>query len=151
MPLFDPPRTTDGLMRAEPPPSFVDLLTRTGLATDADLRRAAPRARRLARGLPLFESVWVDALVQGRVLSPFQAGEINAGRGRRLRVGPYVLCEPLPWPDYAASYRARRADNGRAVRLAVIEANRPDAEGILPRLGAWPLPESGFPGASLPQ
>jgi len=123
-------------MRAEPPPSFVELLSRTGLATEADLRRAAPRARRLARGLPLFESVWVDALVQGRVLSPFQAGEINAGRGPRLRLGPYVLCEPLPWPDYVASYRARRADTGRAVRLAVIEASGPDAEGMLARLEA---------------
>jgi len=123
-------------MRAEPPPSFVDLLTRTGLATDAELRRAAPRARRLARGLPLFESVWVDALVQGRVLTPFQASEINAGRGRRLRLGPYVLCEPLPWPDYVASYRARRADTGQPVRLAVIEPGESDAEEILSRLEA---------------
>jgi eukaryotic-like serine/threonine-protein kinase len=121
-------------MRTEPPPNLVELLKRTGLATDADLRRAAPRTRRLARGLPLFESVWGDALVQARALTSFQAGEIEAGRGERLRVGPYLLREPLAWPDYVASYRARRADNGAAVRLAVIEAERPDAEEILLRL-----------------
>jgi len=123
-------------MRAEPPRNLVELLKGAGLATDADLRRAVPRVRRLARGLPLFESVWIDALLQGRVLTPFQAGQLNAGRGRRLRLGPYVLCEPLPWPDYVASYRARRADTGQPVRLSVIDAGRPGAEEVLSRLEA---------------
>ena len=33
------------------------------------------RVRRLARDLPQFESVWVDALAQARILTPFQAAE----------------------------------------------------------------------------
>ena len=88
--------------------------------------------RRLARDLPRFESVWVDALLQARVLTPFQAAEINAGRGQSLRVGPYVLCERLPHPHYVACYRARNVDSEQPVQLAVVEDPGP----ILPDLEA---------------
>ena len=69
------------------------------------------RVRRLARDLPAFESVWVDALAQARKLTPFQAAQINAGRGESLAVGPYVLAAPLPGTgSFAATYRARQRD-----------------------------------------
>ena len=77
-------------MRPEPPAQLVDLLARLELATPEQLRRAAPRVHRLARDLPLFESVWIDALAQARVLTPFQAAELNAGRGDALRIGTLV-------------------------------------------------------------
>lgn len=63
------------------------------------------RVRRLARDLPRFESVWVDALSQARILTPFQAAELNAGRGPSLRVGTYVILERLAHPYYVACYR----------------------------------------------
>ena len=73
----------------------------------------ASRARRLARGLPLFESVWIDALAQARVLTAFQASEINARRGELLRVGPYVLDRPLGSLQYAQSYAAHAVGTGK--------------------------------------
>ena len=76
---------------------------------------ARSAARR--RGLPDFESAWVDALAQARVITPFQAAEINAGRGEALAVGPYVIARPLPSPGYAACYRAKSCRAGRDVRL----------------------------------
>ena len=110
-------------MREPPPPQLVALLERLGLATEAQVGRMAGRVRRLAGELPRFESVWVDALAQARVLTPFQAAEINAGRGERLRIGPFVLCERLAWPNYVACYRAvsRRAPgvSPGMVRLAL--------------------------------
>ncbi len=112
-------------MREQPPPQLIALLENLGLATAAQVHRMSGRVGRLARDLPRFESVWVDALAQQRILTPLQAAEINAGRGRRLRVGPYVLCESLPWPYYAAGYRARQVGTSESVRLTIVE-NRAD-------------------------
>ena len=90
---------------------LVEMLERLGLATAAQVARMGRRVRRLAGDLPQFESVWVDALAQARVLTPFQAAEINAGRETSLRVGPYLLCHRLPYPHYVATYRAREVDS----------------------------------------
>jgi len=109
-------------MRESPPPQLIALLERLNLATEAQVRRMGRRVTRLAGELPRFESVWVDALAQARILTPLQAAEINAGRGPSLRVGPYVLCERLLWPNYVACYRARRLDSGAIVRLVVDDA-----------------------------
>jgi len=108
-------------MRDCPPPQLVALLEHLGLATAAQFQRIGGRARRLARGLPPFEMVWVDALAQARILTPFQASEINAGRGRDLRIGPYVLCDRTHFCYYAPGYRARRLDTQETVQLTVLE------------------------------
>lgn len=125
-------------MREEPPKPLVELLDRLHLATAEQVRAVSGRVRRLAQDLPLFESVWVDALAQARVLTPFQAAEINAGRGDAIRVGPYVISQPVASPAYAACYVAREAASGRWVRLAVGSADaRAEAlAGLLPRLVA---------------
>ncbi len=107
-------------MRGEPSPNLVSLLARLKLATADDLRGVASRVRRLAGELPDFESVWVDALAQARVLTPFQAAEINAGRGDTLVKGPYVISKPLSGPHYAACFEARQPDSPRRVRLYVV-------------------------------
>ncbi len=121
-------------MREKPPPQLVALLERLGLATAGQVGRVGCRVRRLARDLPRFESVWVDALAQARILTPFQAAEINAGRGEALRIGPYVLCRRLTWPNYVNCYRARRPDTVEVVRLAVVDGAGGRGEEILGRL-----------------
>src|SRR5574340_1087229 len=109
-------------MREQPPPELIALLERLGLADAARVQRAGHAVRRLARDLPRFESLWVDALAQASILTPWQAAEINAGRGTPLRVGPFLLEEPLSWPEYVGSYRARRHGSGEVVRLAVADS-----------------------------
>ena len=104
-------------MAEQPPAALVATLEHLGLATADEIARMGPRVRRLARDLPRFESVWVDALSQARILTPFQAAELNAGRGPSLRVGPYVILERLAHPYYVACYRGaerRFARNGAA-------------------------------------
>ena len=123
-------------MREPPPQALIELLERLGLATAAQVRAMRRRVRRLARDLPLLESVWVDALAQARILTPLQANQINAGRGQTLAVGPYVLCRALGCPGYAAFYRARPRESGEAVRLAVIDPLAGDAERITDGLEA---------------
>ena len=103
------------------------LLERLKLATPAQVCGVTRLARRLAEGLPLFESVWVDALAQVRLLTPFQAAEINAGRGPRLKVGPFVLTQRLPSLGYAEAYRAREIASGKTVRLTIAVAEGPGA------------------------
>ncbi len=108
-------------MREAPPSNLIEQLQRLRLASPQQVRGMAGRVRRLARDLPLFESVWVDALAQARILTPFQAAQLNAGRGNLLRVGPYVLCQSLAVSGYVASYLARESKSHQLVRLAVAE------------------------------
>ena len=114
-------------MPERPPMELVDTLESLGLATAEQVARMERRVRRLAGDLPRFESVWVDALAQARLLTPFQATELNAGRGRRLRVGDYVLCDRLPYPLYAEGYRARRVETREMSRLVVVESRQSDS------------------------
>jgi serine/threonine protein kinase len=111
-------------VRAAPSAELVDLLTRLKLATPAQLRAAHRPARRLAKDLALFDSVWVDALVQTRVLTPYQAMQINRGSGDNLRVGPFVLIAPWPAASFGNCYRARDVATGRTVRLVVVEGSK---------------------------
>jgi len=49
-------------MSEQPPVELVAMLERLGLASAGQVARMNRRVRRLARDLPRFESVWVDAL-----------------------------------------------------------------------------------------
>ncbi|MBU4398550.1 MAG: protein kinase [Planctomycetes bacterium] len=135
-------------MSEQPPKELVATLESLGLATAGQVARMGRRVRRLAGDLPRFESVWVDALAQARLLTPFQAAELNAGRGRRLRVGPYVLCQRLPYPLYAAGYRARHVETREMARLAVIEDGGTRLDEIIQRLEHQVAGEPATPRSS---
>ncbi|NUQ64869.1 MAG: protein kinase [Pirellulales bacterium] len=109
-------------MHAEPTAELVGLLERLGLASADRVRSVRSRVAGLARDLPLFESVWVDALLQCRVLTPYQAAEINAGRGEALAIGPYVIGRRIGSAGYADWFLARHRDSGARVRLALASA-----------------------------
>ena len=117
-----------------PPVELVATLERLGLATAEQAARMGRRVGRLAKDLPRFDSVWIDALAQARVLTPFQAAELNAGRGNSLRLGPYLLCQRLAHPSYVACYRAKNVESGETVRLAIVENAGPRADAILEQL-----------------
>lgn len=109
-----------GAMRAEPSAELIGLLERLDLAGADRVRSLRGRVKRLARDLPLFESVWVDALQQQRILTPYQATQINAGRGESLAVGPYVLCRPAGSLGYGEVFLARRRRSRDLVRLTLL-------------------------------
>ncbi len=117
-------------MRDEPSPDLVKKLAATGLATREQLFDARRHARRLARDLPLFESVWVDALVQARTLTPYQATEINAGHTTQLRVGPYVIRQVLSQLSYGTCYAAREIDTSCDVWLVVLHGLQNDHDSV---------------------
>lgn len=61
----------------------------------------------MATDLPAFDSVWIDALVQMRKLTPFQAKILESQDPRRLKVGPCVLVERLGGGFHGTTYLAR--------------------------------------------
>ena len=65
------------------------------LCTARELRRCASCVRRLASDLPGFDSVWLDALVQRRVLTSFQARSIEAQEYDRLTIGPSIVLDQV--------------------------------------------------------
>ncbi len=80
----------------EPPSeSLQQLLAECGLCRRGELRRCRGRVRRLVQDLPAFDSVWIDALVQARVLTGYQARVLSSNDPGRLRVGSHVLLERL--------------------------------------------------------
>jgi hypothetical protein len=118
-------------MRDEPPQHLIDLLARLHLATAEQVRAARRRARGLARGLPLMESAWVDALARAKVLTRFQANELNAGRGEKLLVGGYVIQKQLHAARNWTTLVAIDSVTKRVVHLTVdatskIDVNEPD-------------------------
>jgi hypothetical protein len=56
--------------------------------------------------LPLFDFLWIDALQQLRVFTPYQASEIHAGRGAHLLVGKYAIQSALANSGYAQALTA---------------------------------------------
>lgn len=108
-------------MRDTPPDTLVTALGELGLAEPGQIAAVGHRVRRLARELPGFEVVWIDALVQQRVLTHFQAAQVHAGHSKRLAVGPHVLDGQLARLGYATCYRARERATGRRVALIVSE------------------------------
>lgn len=79
------------------PPSrqLQQVLLSKKLCSARELRRCASRVRRLASDLPGFDSVWLDALVQRRVLTSFQARSIEAQEYDRLTIGPSIVLDQI--------------------------------------------------------
>ncbi|MES2790014.1 MAG: serine/threonine-protein kinase [Planctomycetota bacterium] len=108
----------------EPPSApLLKLLRELRLCTPADLRRCRARVRRMATDLPAFDSVWIDALVQLRRLTPFQAQILESPHPERLRVGPCVLVERLAVGFSGATYLARAIGTrqARILKLVTVE------------------------------
>ena len=81
--------------RRQPSDQLLSLLRAEGLAARCDLDRCTPLVRSLAAELPDFDSVWLDAMVQLRQLTPWQASQLQLNPPGSLSVGHYLLLQPL--------------------------------------------------------
>lgn len=118
-----------------PPQALVDRLAVLQLTSPRDWRRAEAICRRLARDLPVFEEVWIDALVQLRRLTVFQANALREGRGDALGVGDFVLCDRLSGTaSQAATYLAKPRTGGADVVLKIIPLAKASLQSAVPRL-----------------
>ena len=105
------------------PPSrrLQQILLGLQLCLPRDLRRCASRVRGLSADLPAFDSVWIDALVQRRVLTSWQAQTIEADQPELLRIGPCVVEDRIGKSHRSATYLARLPDRkGQCVIKRVV-------------------------------
>jgi len=117
----------------EPPSKDLLVLLRDlRICTLRDIKGCRPRVRRLAHDLPAFDSVWIDALVQARKVTSFQAKVLESPQARRLKVGPCLILKLLGNSESAATFLARRiATKERCVlkqSIVPLEAQKPIAE-----------------------
>lgn len=91
------------------PPSkqLQQILLGRKLCTPRDLKRCVRRVKRLSADLPAFDSVWLDALVQTRRLTSFQAHTIETGLTELLTIGPGIVLDQIGSGPGAATYLVR--------------------------------------------
>lgn len=86
-----------------------DLLRDQGLTECARWSECEPIVRELARELPDFDSVWLDAMVQRELLTPWQASQLQLEQPGRVVVGGRQLREPLGSATFLALDPASRS------------------------------------------
>lgn len=101
------------------------LLLSLNLCTPADLRRAQARVRQLVRDLPAFDSVWIDALVQLRRLTPFQARLLESSQPEQLRIGPCILINRIGGGPLAETFLARSRRSTERFVAKILRAGSP--------------------------
>src|SRR3984885_1158836 len=114
--------------------SLRDSLVRLNLCSDRDFRRCRPIVRRLARGIPAFDFVWIDALVQLGSLTAYQAKVLQSAPPDQLCIGRCVLLERLGSGNDANTYRAR-GPQGETVVLKRLLVPGDDAATAVTALG----------------
>jgi len=116
---------------------LVGRLTELQLCRPADFRRARAGVRRLAHDLPAFDSVWIDALVQLRRLTPYQAHILDVGQAEQLRLGPYVIVDKLGHGPHGTTFLAEfpgRREQCVLKRLEIAIESIPDCRARLQKL-----------------
>lgn len=92
------------------------------LCQPADLRRARRIVQRLARDLPAFDSVWIDALVQLGRLTPYQARILESDAPSSLRVGDVLLLDEIGRSAWGRTWLGRSTSRGELCVLKRVLA-----------------------------
>lgn len=107
------------------------LLFSLNLCTPRDLRRCRRHVWRLARDLPAFDSVWLDALAQAGRITPFQQRILESAAPQRLQVGPCVLRDRLGGGPLGETFLARpRGGRMLCVLKLLRNSDKLSAEGL---------------------
>src|SRR6478735_4425245 len=77
------------------------------LCTPQDVQRCRAPVKRFVRDLPSFDSIWIDVLLQKRLLTPYQARILDSANPDRLVLAGHVITECLEENAWRAVYRAR--------------------------------------------
>lgn len=109
-----------------PSENLMRLLTQLRLATERDIAACEPVVKQLCQNLPEFDSVWIDALVQRRILTPWQASQLTSADPESLRVGDYLKTEQLG----TKTFHACSANSGRHVVLQLLPQQHSDEQHV---------------------
>lgn len=119
-------------------PRFRDTALASGLIDEAQLQTAEASASTLLDKTIAPASDWdqsiADQLVQDKILTPFQAREMLAGR-KRFRLGQYTILDEVARGGMGQVFRAEHAMMGREVAVKVLPRAKstPDSEAAFRR------------------
>lgn len=91
-----------------PSDRLIQILTDQKLCTRAELVHVEPSVRRLCHDLPDFDSVWLDALVQQRFLTAWQADQLQTDEAESVTIGRFQRQRALGRSTYQATDEQRR-------------------------------------------
>jgi len=91
-----------------PSERMTQLLLDTGLSTRADLAYCEPFVRRMCQDLPDFDSVWLDTLVQQKILTPWQAECLQSDDPMKAFVDRFVIRDALGQHTFLAMDQTAR-------------------------------------------
>jgi eukaryotic-like serine/threonine-protein kinase len=94
-------------------PRMKELLLTHGLCVASDLRRCRRKVKRLTSDLPAFDSVWIDALVSQKSLTPYQATLLESEHPERITSGEYILIDRLGGRNRSETFLARNRKRKR--------------------------------------
>ncbi|HEY4260566.1 MAG TPA: serine/threonine-protein kinase [Schlesneria sp.] len=124
----------------------------------ADFRRAKISVRQLSRDLPPFDSVWIDALVQLRKLTQFQARMLENGAEAQLLIGDYVVVDRWGQGPHGTTLIAKSPQQRETValkRISVAAEVLPDCRQrlrqLVERSRTWSHPNLVVPNQLLVQ
>ena len=90
-----------------PSDRLVEILTDQKLCTKAELTQCEPCVRRLCHDLLDFDSVWLDALVQQRFLTAWQADQLQIDNADSITIGRFQRQRALGQSTYLATDEKR--------------------------------------------
>jgi serine/threonine protein kinase len=129
----------------EPPSDeLVRTLTELQLCRSSDFRRARGRVRRLASDLPAFDSVWIDSLVQLRLLTPYQAAQLESGKSEQLRIGPFVAVDCLAKSANQETLLSKRLNDRAMYVLKRIRVSSDQVDDLRKRMNSVIERTKGF-------
>lgn len=79
----------------QPSDNLRTVLLDSGICNARELNDCEPVVRRLCHDLPDFDSAWLDALIQHRVITPWQSEVLQSDDPLALRKGNYLLLNAL--------------------------------------------------------
>ena len=120
-----------GARMREPSPQLKRRLLENHLCTPADLRRCRSLSRLLSRDLPAFDTVWIDALLQRRCITRFQADILQSGAPDRIRAGRCVFVDRIGGGRRSETFLARHAQGKKQCALKRIHAVDMPAAGAI--------------------
>ncbi|MCA9009518.1 MAG: protein kinase [Planctomycetaceae bacterium] len=144
-----------------PSDQLIQLLTDQKLCTQAELDHCEPHVRRLCQDLPDFDSVWLDALVQQRFLTAWQADQLQTDAAHTVVIGRFQRQRALGRSTWLATdekrvqqYVLRAAPGGNAEdadhQIAELFAAADRLRSTRPAALTMPLEVIGFPSADRP-
>ena len=119
------------------PPStqLIEVLESLHLASASEVAACRQAVRKLSRGLPTFDSVWVDVLVKRQILTPFQAKFFDEHRSHELKVNDnLVLTEQIHFDAVMPMFRAIDPKTNESVIVSKVTLDHSDRDLPLKRV-----------------